>query len=256
VFFASSSFGAVVTKIGSPAWTVDDFHMFAAPIGNPGNGYADFFTTAATFLPPPNHQLHPQLGIGPGAPHPGPYNNEMGANIAAAGYTQTTTFTASQWGGDGAVWFTYVVLPDGSSTGSSPDFASGPILPNRIFPLTSTINTFRNGTLYDSSGTFTVPALNDASLTPSFPVDGASHYPFFLADNASFAIDPSLPLTGNYEYRFEARDATGAGYDIVQAFVVVPDRGPAGAPLPAGVWCGIVTAAIGVFPAFRRSRKS
>jgi hypothetical protein len=256
LFIGTTASAATVTQVGSPKWTVADMHMFAAPLGNPGNGYADFLTTGGTFLTPPNHVPHAQLGLGPGAPHAGPYNNEMGANIAAAGYTETTTFTASQWGGDLGIWFTYAVLPDGSTTGSSPDFASGPIIPNNLFPLKVEIDTFRNGVLYDSTGVYTVPALNDPTLTPSFAVDGASHYPFFLVDNASFAADPSLPLTGNYEYRFEARDARGQGYDIVQAFQVVADPTGGGnpVPLPPAMWAGILTAALGL-PAARRFRK-
>ena len=50
-------------RIGRPSWRPVDFHMFSAPVGTAGNGYADFLTTILALMPPPKHQFHPQLAV-------------------------------------------------------------------------------------------------------------------------------------------------------------------------------------------------
>ena len=117
-----------------------------------------------------------------------------------------------------------MLLPGtGSPTGSSPDFASGPILANAAFPLTISGVTSTDGTLNnDALAEFAVPAIN---LVPGFEgLDGYSHIPFFFADNFDFA---SRPVTGGYEYRVSILDGSGNGYNIVAGFDVVPVPEPA-----------------------------
>ena len=105
-----------------------------------------------------------------------------------------------------------------SPTGSSPDFASGPIIPNAIFPLTLHGETFTDGAFNDVVADITVPDINQF---PGFDdLDGHSHIPFFIADNFDFA---SLKVPGNYEYRISLLDAQGNGFRIVAPFQVVPE---------------------------------
>jgi hypothetical protein len=213
----------IVTPVGSPLFVAADFHLFAAPIGTAGSGYAEFSETQQLILPPPNHAPNPTLGIGPGAAHAGPYDHEMADGVAANGYVEGTTFTTDQYSNGSGVYFVFTLLPStGSPAGSSPDFASGPILASAMFPLTISGVTFTNGSFNDTLAEFAVPAIN---LVPGFEgLDGYSHIPFFFADNFDFA---SRPVTGGYEYRLSILDGSGNGYTIVAGFDVVPVPEPA-----------------------------
>jgi hypothetical protein len=214
----------IVTPVGSPLFVAADFHLFAAPIGTASSGYAEFSETQQLILPPPNHSPNPILGIGPGAAHAGPYDHEMADGVAANGYIEGTTFTTEQYSNGSGVYFVFMLLPStGSPTGSSPDFASGPILANAAFPLTISGVTFTDGTFNDTlAAEFPVPAIN---LVDGFEtLDGYSHIPFFFADNFDFA---SRPVTGGYEYRVSILDGSGNGYNIVAGFDVVPVPEPA-----------------------------
>lgn len=221
---ASSSGGAaradvVVTKVGDPTFDLVDSHVFAAPIGTAADGYAEFATTQATLLPPPNHVSNPTLGIGPGAPHAGPYDHEFADGVAAAGYQEGSSFLPSQYSNGMGVYLVFMLTGgQASPLGSSPDFASGAILPNAIFPLSITGGTYTNGVFNDSLGDFQIPAIDQV---PGFEgLDGHSHIPLFFADNFDFATNP---VTGDYEYRVSLRDANGNGYDVTASFQVVPE---------------------------------
>src|SRR5262245_35248508 len=50
---------AQLKRIGHPAWKPVDFHLFSAPFGTAGDGYAEFVSTALSLLPAPNHVFHP-----------------------------------------------------------------------------------------------------------------------------------------------------------------------------------------------------
>ena len=236
----------IVTPVGSPLFVAADFHLFAAPIGTAGSGYAEFAETQQLILPPPNHLPNPILGIGPGAAHAGPYDHEMADGVAANGYIEGTTFTTEQYSNGSGVYFVFMLLPStGSPAGSSPDFASGPILANAVFPLTISGVTFTNGTLNDPLAEFAVPAIN---LVPGFEgLDGYSHIPFFFADNFDFA---SRPVTGGYEYRVSVLDESGNGYNIVAGFDVVSVPEPATwlLMIMGGLAVGLVRWRSGVIP--------
>ena len=235
-----------VTPVGSPLFVAADFHLFAAPIGTAASGYAEFFETQQLILPTPNHVPNPVLGIGPGAAHAGPYDHEMANGVAANGYVEGTSFTTQQYSNGSGVYFVFMLVPGaGSPAGSSPDFASGPILANAMFPLSISGGTYTNGTLNDPLGDFQVPAINEV---PGFEgLDGHSHIPFFFADNFDFA---SQPVTGSYEYRISILDVSGNGYQIVAGFDVVPVPEPSTWLLT--IMGGLVVGAV----AHRRQRSS
>lgn len=211
--------GVIVTSVGNPSFVPTDFHQFAAPIGTAASGYAEFTQTMQAILPPPDHVLNPILGIGPGAPHAGPYDQEISQGVLANGFAESSMFTTSQYSNGTGVFLAFMLVPGPNSpTGSSPDFASGPIIPNQIFPLSIDASTFTNGTFNDALAQFQVPAIDQV---PGFEgLDGYSHSPLFFADNFDFA---SRPISGDYEYRISLLDAAGNGYQITAEFQVVPE---------------------------------
>jgi hypothetical protein len=212
----------IVTTVGSPTFVPTDFHLFAAPIGTMATSYAEFVQTLQAILPPPDHVLNPIVGIGPGLAHPGPYDHEIGRGVAANAFVDSTTFPVADYSNGVGVLLAFMVVPGpGSTTGSSPDFTSDPIIPNAILPLTATFNTFTNGALNDNTGATVVPAVDQIGVPTFAGLEGYSHIPFFFVDNFDFA---SQKIAGDYEYRIALLDAAGNGYDIVAPFqVTVPE---------------------------------
>lgn len=204
--------------IGNPIWRPADAHIFTAPVGTADSGYAEFLTTLLSILPPPNHVFHPHLGVGPGAPHEPPYDHEMGAAVAAAGYQEGRAFRASDFSDGAGIWLAFMAIPFPGTTGSSPDFASGPIIPNSIFPIHFVAYDYHNGHVFSTAADFDLPPL-DATLNPPFNVDGHSHIPLFLADNADFG-PPGANLSGEYLYHSTLTDATGNGWTVQARFTV------------------------------------
>ena len=220
--FASPSQHSVVRleRIGDPIWRPVDFHLFSAPIGTPESGFQEFFATALSLLPPPNHQFHPQLLVGPGAPHAPPYDTELAQGVAALGFEEGRVFGASEFSGANGIYLVWMTVPDPGTTGSSPDFASGPIIPNTLFPITITGVSTRNNQPFDPAlADFDVLALDDPRLTPSFDVEGHSHFPFFIGEAAVFGPADVGP-DGNYKYTISMTDPQGNGWTIHAHFVV------------------------------------
>jgi len=212
--------GVHLKLVGHPTWAPVDFHIFSAPIGTAESGYAEFLETAQAILPPPNHLLHPELGIGPGAPHSPPYTSEIANGVADLGYHQGTHFQKDEFSNGMGVWLVWMNIPDPGTTGSSPDFTSGPIIPNSLFPIHVEGQAFRNNKLYDPYFflPIDVPAL-DGTLNPPFDVDGHSHFPIFSTENTDFG-PPGMKIEGNYEFRISMIDATGNGWEIEAKFTV------------------------------------
>lgn len=211
--------GVHLERIGHPTWVPADFHIFSAPIGTAASGYAEFVETMGAILPPPNHLPHPNLGIGPGAPHSPPYTSEIAENLALLGYHQGTRFQKDEFSNGMGVWLVWMNIPAPGTAGSSPDFTSGPIISNSLFPIHAQGQTFRNNKLYNPYlSDFSVPAL-DSKLNPPFDVDGHSHFPIFTADNSDFG-PAGTKIEGNYEFRISLIDSTGNGWEIVAKFMV------------------------------------
>jgi hypothetical protein len=112
-----------------------------------------------------------------------------------------------------------MTVPDRGTTGSSPDFASGPIIPNSLFPIHVSGVTRRNGVIFNSGVVNSDVSPLDASLDPPFYVDGHSHFPFFIADNLDFGPAGTRPQ-GDYEYRVKMTDQQGNGWKITVRFTV------------------------------------
>jgi hypothetical protein len=212
--------GVRLTRIGDPTWKPVDFHLFSAPVGTPASGFAEFLTTVLALLPPPNHEVHPALGVGPGAPHPPPYDSELANGVAVQGFREGVRFSTSEFSDGQGVLLAWMNVPAPGVTGSSPDFASGSIIPNALFPISVVGETRHNGRLF-SETVFQVPALNSA-LDPPFDVDGHSHFPIFIADNADIADKADAQLRGSYRYEFTMKDQSGNGWRVEAHFAVAP----------------------------------
>jgi len=213
--------GVRLTPIGNPIWKPVDFHLFSAPIGTAATGYAEFALTALALLPPPNHVFHPDLLVGPGAPHAPPYDSELADGVADLGLHEGVRFDTSEFSAGQGVYLSWMNVPSPGTTGSSPDFTSGPIVPNSLFPMHISGVSYHNNEVFDPFlADFSIPAL-DASLTPPFAVDGPSHFPVFSADNADFG-PAGAKLRGSYVYRYMMIDQTGNGWLIEAHFAVAP----------------------------------
>jgi hypothetical protein len=207
-----------VTPVGDPSFVPTDFHLFAAPLGTPASGFAEFSGTLRALLPAPNHAFDDlSTGIVPGVAHAGPYDHELADGIAASGFEESTTFTTAQYSNGTGVLLAFMLVPaEGAPTGSSPDFASGPIIANSIFPMEFTADTFTDGARNDRTSSFELTALAG--------FEGHSHIPLFNISSFDFA---SRPVTGAYEYRLSLLDVSGNGYRIVAPFAVVAVPEPA-----------------------------
>jgi len=206
-----------VTQVGAPNFVPTDFLLFAAPLGTPASGFAEFSETLRAILPPPNHSFEPSSGIVPGAAHAGPYDRELSEGVAAQGFEESTTFTTAQYSNGTGVLLAFMLVPAaGAPQGSSPDFGSGPIIANSLFPMKFTADTFTDGVRNDATSSFDLTAISG--------FDGHSHIPLFNISSFDFA---SRPVAGAYEYRLSLLDVSGNGYRIVAPFAVVAVPEPA-----------------------------
>ncbi len=207
-----------IKPIGHPIWMPVDFHVFTAAMGTADDNYAEFGQNQTNLLYPLRHQSCPELGIGPGAPHQPPYLKEMEAGLDIMNFKDSPVFHVRDFSPPNGVWAVWMTVPAPGTTGSSPDFKSGPIIPNTLFPIHVAGETYRNNQLWNPYlGTFDVPPLTPQLSCP-FNVDGHSHFPIFNADNSSFG--PGGPITGYYQFRITMMDVTGNGWFITVGFTV------------------------------------
>jgi hypothetical protein len=215
----AASGGIQVKPIGDPIWKPVDCHVFSAPVGTAATGFAEFFETIAALLPPPNHAPHPDLGIGPGTPHQPPYTSELDAGVAAQAFKEGHRFRQAEFSNGSGVFLACMIVPKPGTTGSSPDFVSGPIISNDLFPVQVLGFAERNGAPFDPAlANFMVPAL-DAELNPPFDVDGHSHFPIFVATNQEVA-GAADNVRGRYQYDITLTDDDGNGWQVRAHFVI------------------------------------
>jgi hypothetical protein len=211
--------GCVRTNIGSPLWQVAGVIAVAGDVGTTS---PDPLIAFLKDMVGPNHAWDDNdFIVGPKLPHAGPYDDEIFSLAVAAGHTPKQAFTKAEFTGPKGVIITFNIIPSaGAATGSSFDFASGPILANALFPLKVDGDMYRNGELYDPffDGDFGgYPA-----LTPPIDKDGASHLFWFFAEDDAFA-PPNTPTSGNYEFRLKITDSGGLGWNLTVPFTVAND---------------------------------
>jgi hypothetical protein len=201
-----------LTQVGSPIWRPGDFQMFTAP-ADPFPGA--FFATLDSLLPLEGP------GVPVYTPHAGPYATELSTNAAAAGLVNQQVFpTSAITLNPNGVYFMFMMLPSPGVTGSSRDFASGPIIPNSLFPFTTHSEMFLDGASVETlqDGTFGIRA-GDMTF------DGASHRAPSQVVWYPWANDPNAGPNGSHEIRWSLRDNQGNGWDMVAPFTVVPEPG-------------------------------
>ena len=151
------------------------------------------------------------MGIIPGIAHQPPYDTELAEGVANAGFREAVRFSQEEFSGGNGVIFVMMVVPAPGTTGSSPDFASGPIIANSLFPIhISSLNT-HNGKEFGPFP-FDVPAIEG--------FDGHSHFPFFSID--AFEFYPGTKIRGSYRYEIDMIDSTGNGWHMQVHFAVAP----------------------------------
>jgi hypothetical protein len=207
-----------IKPIGHPIWMPVDFHVFTAATGPQENPSAQFKENMINLLYPRRHEWCDPLGIVPGDPHQPPYLKEMEAGLDIMNFRESAVFHVADFSLPNSVWAAWMTVPMPGTTGSSPDFSSGPIIPNTLFPIHLAGETYRNNVLWDPYlGTFDVPPTTGLLCSP-FDVDGHSHFPVFYAENSFFG--PGGPVTGYYQFRITMTDTTGNGWSITVGFTV------------------------------------
>jgi hypothetical protein len=199
-----------LTKVGVPIWRPADFQLFTAPAAP----FPDaFFDTLDLLLPLEGP------GIPVYTPHSPPYDTELSTNATAAGFVNQSVFPESAITlNPNGVYLAMMWLPDPGITGSSRDFASGPVIPNSLFPFTSHAEMWLDGvkveTLQDQ-----MVNIRDGDMG----FDGASHRAPTQVVWYPWADDPNAGPLGSHEIRWSLRDNQGYGWDIVAPFQVVPE---------------------------------
>lgn len=202
--------GVSVTQVGTPTWMPTDFQLFTAP----ADPFPDaFFDTLDALLPLEGP------GVPVYTPHAGPYDQELSTNAAAAGFVNRTVFPKSAiLLNPNGVYFSYMLLPSPGVTGSSRDFASGPVIPNSLFPFNSVATMYLDGTLVE---TLQDQAINIRAGDVGFT--GASHRAPSQAVWYPWANDPNAGPLGSHEIRWTLTDNQGNGWNMVAAFEVIPE---------------------------------
>jgi hypothetical protein len=196
-----------LTQIGSPIWRPADFQVFSAP----GYTEEDRQRTRGA-IRPRDRAVEPYT-----TPHGPPYDSELSTDMAAAGFVSRSVFPREAiMGNPNVIHRAFLLLPDPGITGSSRDFASGPVIPNSFFPITSSAELWKDGALAFDHG----DAVFEVRPTDQ-PFEGTSHRTVF-----GYYWDNGAENVGNYEYRGSLRDTQGNGWDWVALFKVVAELPP------------------------------
>jgi hypothetical protein len=190
-----------LTPVGNPIWRPTDFHLFTAPC-EPSSAFDEVADLIVPFNAPPKNP---------------PYEDILSERIAAAGFQDSSIFVPSEIDGQPlGIYYAFLLIPDPGETGSSRDVASGPIIPNRLFPISDNTDILRNGVVVDGD--------LDGQFPPAFGFGGKSYDSALFCDDAVF-FPPGIELTGTYEWRSVLRDSQGNGWNIIAPFQVVPESG-------------------------------
>jgi hypothetical protein len=150
----------VVKPVGTPAFAVTDFHQLSAPTG-PDPDQVDRVIESLT----PLHYTMPYTRHSP------PYATEFAQGVAANGYVDKTVFDTSEFSGNNGVYFAFMLVPPpNASTGSSRNFASGPVILRGSFSIAETINVLHNGLPFEDAVMLAFPIPSDSG-----PSDDVSH---------------------------------------------------------------------------------
>ncbi len=230
------SFGAAptglpltATPVGAPVWSIGGLQMWQGPLGMTGEAvppeidfiYQGFHQFAAFGLI--------SVITEPLLPMPrDDYSNLLPLFLQTSNTSITTTFPSTALVNGNAIYLGYTVYPNANApTGASFDSASGPIIPNGVFPITMNMTIQNGGVDYVVPDAFDMPSYAGfaTSAAPPLPAvpnagDGDSHRHFITLIADLVAVTPGGALAGNYTWSYQLRDATGAGYDFTVPFTV------------------------------------
>jgi hypothetical protein len=186
-----------ITPVGTPVFEMVDAHLYA--------GATDSF--------PSLFPLHFPTRV----VHTPPYDHEYADGLQLAGLTEGEVFHVADFTDPQAVHLGYVLVPGAAApVGSTTDYASGPVIPNDIFPITIHGDVYLNGAPFELSAFVT-------NLPGASGVDGRSHFLVEHWENSAFAPPQLSSLVGAYEYRLTMRDINNNGYNVSGTFRVVPE---------------------------------
>lgn len=202
-------------KVGEPTWKPADIHLFTT-VRNGNEGFSELIKQ---LLPPPNHKYLQGFGIMPGEGHTSGHDREIGDNLAKLGLKESTRFTVAEVTDPNSVNLFWMNVPaEGSATGSSPDFESGPIISHDLFPIDVEMSMVNNGVPHPKiKSAFPVPRLDGAPFEPPFQVDGHSHFPLFFRA----WLEPSI-AEGEHLWEVKLTDSKGNGWVLHAEFTAAP----------------------------------
>ncbi|MBI5503070.1 MAG: hypothetical protein HY907_22685 [Deltaproteobacteria bacterium] len=234
------SLEVVRAAIGTPAWTVEDVQIFAGECWD--GTIAPAIEIVSSILP--DHRFYTGIGFfGPGTPHAPPYDHEITDGLTAQGIPYGPHRAYEDVLSPRCIFIAMLLIPTADApVGSSPDFASGPILPSSILPIAYDGMLYAGEMGIDMYFDGTVPLLS--TLSPPASGDGYSHAVLQFGENSDFAAWSMTP--GPYSLTLQITDAGGAGWDLIVPFIIDPPAGPCATaddllgpnPCPAGQSCG------------------
>lgn len=227
IFPAPAPLPATTTMVGTPNWGVGGFSLWAQDVGAGG----------ANLATPVDEALSPFRGfgaVGNGFPilldfplaaiDRADYSDLLPLFLTLNGKQNTATFTTAQLTDPMAVigGFTFHPLM-GAPTGPSFDFNNGPIIANGLWEIDASLTINQNGTaVFPTTGPLGIPAFSQYAAIGLMPVNGAgdgdSHRHIF--GFMSTFVNAPANLAGNWEFVWNFRDTTGAGWDVTLPFTV------------------------------------
>lgn len=119
-----------VTPVGTPVFNLVDTHVYSAATDSFSSLFPKHFPTRVVHAPP--------------------YDQEYTDGLALTGFPEKEAFSVSEFTSPSAVHLGYVLVPQSNApTGSTQDYASGPIIPNGILPISIQGDVFLNGAIYE-----------------------------------------------------------------------------------------------------------
>lgn len=202
------------TKFGFPVWTVVSWSHYSGRIGSSALGFVSYHHTLQDIWT--NHLYYPEFNLlGPDEVHPPPYDSELLDGLAANGINPGHKFHVADWTAPMGLILSACIVPgEGAPIGRSPDFDSGPIIPDSLFPMHIDADLAEGGFLDDGDLDGDQPPISQ--VLPGTDAQGWSHLPFNIAENTSF-IDGHR---GGYDYLITMTDATGSGWTFHLTFTI------------------------------------
>ena len=202
----------VLTKNGDPAWKPVGFQLLSARVGTAADGFQDSRKVWKCVISEPEHVFNAQAKIMvPGKAHPPPYDKEAEQGVKKCGYVSRKTFTTDEFKDPFGVFIFFIVIPiqGKAPTGSSPDFTSGPIMPNALFPMSTGAELWAGTIRIGSGWKGSYKSTNALGVKG----EGHSHLPYSQWVNFKTITNPA-EKRGKYTFRHFLTDSAGAGWTI------------------------------------------